>query len=621
MEGYIHVKLKFSQTRCWAILDSQQLTYYSHLDLVEQVPKGFKGVVHTKKATFSKFNERGIQHGITIDSNKTLFSFDCLDAATCSAWFNALTRSSNENEEDSTLLVQQWRGILGVDLCAKLTKSEIARSYKKLCLKEHPDKGGNVDNFNKINSAYNSLIALQANIDERDSCDVIHYEAVVEKGKDGGGLGIVVAEDKSRKQVIVQRVEPFCLVVGLTEEADGEIRSGDAVIGIDRDDCSHWYLSRIRARLGPFRAPGGTQIHFTFERRVPKAELMSEDMDNTPRKTNARFDDSPQPTPREEERSTQLDEHTTNNSHSQSQQQTQRVTEPAHNHAGEEPVLSEAEAKKAAFKARRQQNTTNNGDPVSTDTSPLPTSDTTNHVTSDFNKKHTKFSEDSIPSTPVPLRLHVPDKNTHYDPYQQQQQQQPSMHQIDAFSPVLSPINDLNRTSDHGGVYTPLDSIQKKGGGGMGRRNRWDIFESVVADDEASSVDIPQRGESRDRSERDQSEEGLSDELARELEATRDELERFVYIFNIMCKCLFDCQIVHHHLQIPGAHRVSGVRRDLSARPAAEGQSDSGAERHTGGATEGRQRVSQHQTRGHGGSVTCCGLRGDLIEIIYFIAD
>ena len=48
-----------------------------------------------------------------------------------------------------------------------LTTNMIAKTYKKLCLKAHPDKGGDVDAFNKINESYSLLLSIQEEDEQR----------------------------------------------------------------------------------------------------------------------------------------------------------------------------------------------------------------------------------------------------------------------------------------------------------------------------------------------------------------------------------------------------------------------------------------------------------------------
>ncbi|RYG62950.1 hypothetical protein EON64_16900, partial [archaeon] len=55
----------------------------------------------------------------------------------------------------------------------------------------------------------------------------------------------------------------------LSEESEGEIRPGDALVGIGSDDVTRWPLLRVRARLGPERLSAQARVILTFERRVP----------------------------------------------------------------------------------------------------------------------------------------------------------------------------------------------------------------------------------------------------------------------------------------------------------------------------------------------------------------
>jgi len=47
----------------------------------------------------------------------------------------------------------------------------------------------------------------------------------------------------------VQSTQRNILLRGLSEEAEGEILQGDALVAIDKDDCSHWPMSRVKARV------------------------------------------------------------------------------------------------------------------------------------------------------------------------------------------------------------------------------------------------------------------------------------------------------------------------------------------------------------------------------------
>lgn len=269
MESYIKVRTNFTFTTYWGVLESQQLTYYDSIDPKKQT---VKGVFFAKNAKVSKVSDisKGIRHGIQLVTDKSSLTFDCMDANVCGVWFSVLLKASNSHldEDEQKAQLQKHKKILGLDTMESYGKSDIVKSYKRLCLKEHPDKGGNVELFNQIKEAYNALIARQSILDELNSSKVIHFEAMIEKAS-GAGIGLIVAEDKIRKRILITRIDDKIKVVGMTEDAEGEIRPGDALIGIDEDDCSDWSLSRVRARLTEHRVPIGTVVHFTFERLIP----------------------------------------------------------------------------------------------------------------------------------------------------------------------------------------------------------------------------------------------------------------------------------------------------------------------------------------------------------------
>ena len=86
-------------------------------------------------------------------------------------------------------------------------------------------------------------MAYQQEEDSKANSDIIDYEAIVEKANDVG-LGIIVVEDKTRNQTILQSTLKDIKLRGLSEEAQGEMLQGDALVAIDKDDCSHWPIQR-----------------------------------------------------------------------------------------------------------------------------------------------------------------------------------------------------------------------------------------------------------------------------------------------------------------------------------------------------------------------------------------
>ena len=83
-------------------------------------------------------------------------------------------------------------------------------------------------------------------------------------------------EDNALGRVVISKIEATIKIKGMSEEGNGYIKIGDAIVGIDDDDTTDWPLSRIRGRLGPSRLPPGGSVTFIFERRDPIEEEQEE---------------------------------------------------------------------------------------------------------------------------------------------------------------------------------------------------------------------------------------------------------------------------------------------------------------------------------------------------------
>jgi len=76
------------------------------------------------------------------------------------SWKQAFEYATYSREKALGILISSDktpREILGVGLTA--TEDEIKKMYRKLALINHPDKGGNRDEFEKIHAAYSILIS------------------------------------------------------------------------------------------------------------------------------------------------------------------------------------------------------------------------------------------------------------------------------------------------------------------------------------------------------------------------------------------------------------------------------------------------------------------------------
>ena len=296
MEGYLTLVTKgFTGTKLrkvWVVLDRQQMTWYDHLDLTDQMPKKLKGALFIKDAILKKVVDASVENCLLIEcrDNKTLFS--CGDSNICSSWYKALTRAVSWHKEQAKKesLPKQYCKQLGLSDDEILNKVTIARAYKRLCLKEHPDKGGNVEVFNKIKEAYNYMVGIQTIKDEIESTVPIQFEAILQKQEGKTGLGLSVTYDSVNERLLVGKMHENAVIKSITEEAGGEIKPGDRIVGIDHDDCSHWPMSRFTPRLSLARVPIGGTVVLTFERRVSADEIDQDDEDEL-------YGYSPEPSP------------------------------------------------------------------------------------------------------------------------------------------------------------------------------------------------------------------------------------------------------------------------------------------------------------------------------------
>lgn len=70
-------------------------------------------------------------------------------------WKSAFAERMSLEEAEAILGENDPHTILGVHLSS--TKAEIQTAYRKLCLKHHPDQGGDPEQFKRVHAAYVKL--------------------------------------------------------------------------------------------------------------------------------------------------------------------------------------------------------------------------------------------------------------------------------------------------------------------------------------------------------------------------------------------------------------------------------------------------------------------------------
>lgn len=80
----------------------------------------------------------------------------------------------------------------------------IDKSYKKLALIHHPDKGGNLNNFTEIKTSHQLLVNKLDDDERMKKYDIIKYWVILTKFPGKSGIGLIVSEDKTKKTVFIK---------------------------------------------------------------------------------------------------------------------------------------------------------------------------------------------------------------------------------------------------------------------------------------------------------------------------------------------------------------------------------------------------------------------------------
>lgn len=150
-----------------------------------------KGIIYVKNAGLLSVVHETRPNVIRIkpDGRKAYEYIDCEKAQGRTTWYQCLLRATklHEAQISRNKEMEQCARLLGIDSTVKLSQRVVSRAYRKICLKAHPDKGGDAERFNEISAAHTKLMAIQADIEAREQSDEIEYEAIVEKVRERQG--------------------------------------------------------------------------------------------------------------------------------------------------------------------------------------------------------------------------------------------------------------------------------------------------------------------------------------------------------------------------------------------------------------------------------------------------
>ncbi len=224
----------------WCVLQGLVFSIYDDFDLKKQKPRGSPKSHFNINGLHCEINEvDGFAHAIVLSPGTrevNQHSIDGLgkgvheereigltrvfaaeDADIAEAWFNAIQSAYGNS---FTSHAQQLE-MIDIDntISHKLTQHELMHAYHKAVVKHQ----GNEDRLLAIQLAYSNL---QRRIDRDENYRKITYQCLLQK-TETGGIGLRVAEDEERGEIIVKGVHSEVKINQLGSEAGGSLEEGD----------------------------------------------------------------------------------------------------------------------------------------------------------------------------------------------------------------------------------------------------------------------------------------------------------------------------------------------------------------------------------------------------------
>jgi curved DNA-binding protein CbpA len=278
MEGYLFKKGRGQSgflgrknwKRRWCVLEGQYLTYYVDFDQKTQKPTEKKGMVPIRGCVVEEFKskDKPFQFVLKHETRSPMY-LSADDPKIMKTWMTACDRAAKKLHDGPVSIdFTEYYNIFGLKMEDNPTASVINRAYRKTCLKCHPDKGGDANEFKKVQEAFEILTSKLEEEEEEKLYKTIFFDAVIEKGPPGVGFGMVVVEDSKRQVVTVKESLPTMNLKSITDASKGAVNKGDILVKIGDDEITGWTLTRIVQRLNDFRVPINSDIQLRFTRRV-----------------------------------------------------------------------------------------------------------------------------------------------------------------------------------------------------------------------------------------------------------------------------------------------------------------------------------------------------------------
>ena len=263
----------------WFVISGPFAAYYS-----SDTKGSLLGMIALKDAKAMALGTVSGALGVSATSNKSRQRFGFVithperqeytmaanDAEEQAAWLEAFT-SAAVRESTAFDLAPHYEA-LGFDSAAEgaaATDNALKKAYRKLALKNHPDKGGDKALFQQITEAYEVLCSARETDAERRQRDEATVTSTVEcrlqKGPPGVGLGVRIGSKFSRHDNETQIV--VLETLGLAAAA-GVLQAGDVLRKLDKQPLGTLAFEDVVEVVKA--VPVGGFIHVTAERRTAK---------------------------------------------------------------------------------------------------------------------------------------------------------------------------------------------------------------------------------------------------------------------------------------------------------------------------------------------------------------
>mmetsp|Transcript_15469 Transcript_15469/g.40892 ORF Transcript_15469/g.40892 Transcript_15469/m.40892 type:complete len:545 (-) Transcript_15469:104-1738(-) len=226
-----------------------------------------KGVIPLIKTTVDSYFHKSRKATFQIKHPEgRIFVFDAEDEESKYAWMEAIGLARVEAVHK--LNAYPYLKKLGLDSSA--TPAQIKKTYRKLALKNHPDKGGDQDLFLSLTEAYEVLMTLSdeigglGNLGE-DGDPVTEIDTVVQRAPGKLGFGLTIARDDSMGDCVYVKN-----VTGITE-MQGIVLIKDVISRIDGVAIQGMEYDEVLAKFKAIPTGSGVRL-----RLIRKEKQMNE---------------------------------------------------------------------------------------------------------------------------------------------------------------------------------------------------------------------------------------------------------------------------------------------------------------------------------------------------------